>query len=290
MHMKRLFFILALALCFVVTAACGAEDVIDSAVGESVTAPEAGEDAQTPADEPAEAAADTAGEPEGETADSDDSDTDLVLSPDSSSEGSATDAEEADTWKSEETYDFSSWTVAECVEDGWDYEGVLPHITVPCTGADQINADIAGRFTELAEDPLVNVYYECGKGADRILSVVMVQQINDSLSYTAYNLDLVTGQRITGREMLALLGVDENELSNLELAMMGEEFTVMFGTMQGEDEAFYNEQYAATTSPDNAELDRVWIGAQGQLFFAGRIYSMAGAAYYEYALDTGMVF
>ena len=282
--MKRLFFVLALALCFVVTASCGTEDVIDSAVGETTAEPGAAEDAQEPADEASD-------EPGSETEESDDSDTDLALTPDGESEDSATDAEETDGWESDETYDFSSWTVEECVEDGWDFEGVLPHITVPCDGAKEINAAIESEFTELAEDPMVNVYYECGKGANRVLSVVMVRQINDSLGYTVYNLDLVTGQSISGREMLALLGVDENELANLELAIMGEEFTHLFGTAQDQtDEEFYNEQYAATTSPDNAELDRVWVGAQGQLFFAGRIYSLAGAAYYEYALDTGMVF
>ena len=288
--MKRLFFVLALALCFVVTASCGAEDVIDNAVGEAAeetaAEPAAGEDAREPADEAWD-------NPEGEAEESDDSDTDLGLTTDGDSESSATDAEadEAESWEPDETYDFSSWTLEECVEDGWDYEGVLPHITVPCAGAEEINAAIESEFTELAEDPMVNVYYECGKGANRVLSVVMVRQINDSLGYTVYNLDLATGQSISGREMLALLGVDENELANLELAIMGEEFTHLFGTVQDQtDEEFYNGQYDATTSPDNAELDRVWVGAQGQLFFAGRIYSMAGAAYYEYALNTGLVF
>lgn len=287
--MKRMFWVLALALCFCLTAACGAEDIIDNARDETAEEPGA---AQAQLQEE-EAVSEAAAEAEDDADESDDSDTDLTTAPDES-EDSATDtdeAEQADTWEPDETYDFSSWTVEECVEDGWDFEGVLPHITVPCAGADEINAAIESGFTQLAEDPMANVYYECSKGADRVLCVVMICQVESSLEYTVYHLDLATGQRITGQELLALLGVDKSELAGREIAVMSEEFTHLFGTAQDqEDEEYYNEQYALTTAADNTELERVWVGAQGQLYFVGRIYSLTGAESYEYAMDTGMVF
>jgi hypothetical protein len=38
------------------------------------------------------------------------------------------------------------------------------------------------------------------------------------------------------------------------------------------------------------ETNRLWFGANGQLTFAAKIYSMAGAEYYEYPMATGYSF
>ena len=135
------------------------------------------------------------------------------------------------------------------------------------------------------------LHYEYAKGAGRVLSVVMVKKIDDWLEYTPFDLDLATGERLSGAELLALLDVDSAELAQLEQSVMGEEFTHQFGRVQDQtDEEFYNGQYERTTSPDNVELEKLWFAADGQLLFAGRIYGLAGAEYYEYPLSTGLVF
>lgn len=189
--------------------------------------------------------------------------------------------------------DFTALTVDECVEAPQPGEHALPRITLDCPGAEEINAAIDSAFSSVAEDPLCDLRYEAAKGAGgRILSVVMIQGgPNDWTEYTPYNLDLLSGQALTGPELLALLGQDENELRNLQQALLGDEFTRQFGTGEGiADAAFFQGQRDRTTSPDNTQTDRIWFGGDGTLCFAGRIYGLAGAEYYEYPLSTGLVF
>ena len=245
--------LLAVGLCLI--AGCGAEDVLDRLTGGRS---EAALDASPP---------DTVQQ-------ADPSDTDAQ--PDQPAGGQA---------------DLSALPAEQCVEDAIQDPRVLPRITLDCPGAEAINQAIQDQFYQVSEDPLWELHYEYAKGAGRVLSVVMVKKANDWMEYTPYNLDLVTGQALSGSELLALLGVDENELANLEQAVLGEEFTHQFGDMKAQtDQEFYDGQYGRTVSADNTELDRLWFAGDGQLCFAGRIYGLAGAEYYEYPLSTGLVF
>lgn len=266
--MKKSAFILLLALALWALAACGAGTA---------------QDADSPTDGSAAETAPAAA-PEGE-----DSGTDLILPGDPGYEDdSPTDAGDG----AGET-DWTALAPEDCVEDLAPFTGMVPRIVLDCPGAEQINAQIEQTFAPLADDPeCEGVYYLCGKGAGRVLSVVMVQKgPNDTIFYTPYNLDLVTGQALDGAGLLALLEVDADQLANLEQAVLGEEFTHQFGDVQEEtDPAFYDEQYQRTTAPENAELERIWLAGDGQLTFVGRIYGLAGAECYEYALGTGMIF
>ena len=72
---------------------------------------------------------------------------------------------------------------------------------------------------------------------------------------------------------------------------MGEEFEYQYGAESlGENADFYNEQYAMTVSPDNAEYNRLWLDGEGELNFVAKIYSLAGAEFYEYPMGTGYYF
>ena len=114
--------------------------------------------------------------------------------------------------------------------------------------------------------------------------------MNDVVVYGVYNLDLASGLALSGAELLEKLDVDPAYLVQLEQALLGEEFTYLYGQFDTGDDEFYTGQYDRTTDPANAETDRIWIGQDGQLQFIGRIYSMAGAEYYEYPLATGLFF
>lgn len=260
--MKKTVSILLLALCLCLAQACAA--------GGPAAAPTA------------------APETEGDSV-VEDSGTDVIMPPD----GVYTEESATDTAVEEPAEGFASLAAEDCIEDALPREGVLPRITLDCDGARQINQQLEEKFIPISEDPICEqLYYMYSKGADRVLSIVMEEHWpNDCVYYTAYNLDLETGQALTGPELLALLGVDEAELRNLEQALMGREFTNMYGDMQADiDPDFYDGQYERTTSPDNTETDQLWISGDGQLCFAGRIYSMAGAEYYEYQIGTGWVF
>lgn len=258
--MRRVISLLALVLCLCLTAACGAEDVLSEMTGgrSDTVLDDSGTDSSEP----------------------------VVLPGEDIESDSATDAQDQDAGS-----DFTALSADQCVTDALADPRVLPRITVDCPGADQINQAIQDEFYQVSEDPMWELHYEYAKGAGRVLSVVMVKKANDWMEYTPYNLDLATGQALSGAELLALLQVDENELANLEQAVLGEEFTHQFGGMKEQtDQTFYDGQYARTTSPDNAELDRLWFAGDGQLCFAGRVYGLAGAEYYEYPLSTGLVF
>ena len=214
------------------------------------------------------------------------SDTDIDLVDPLPEDDSGTDTQPA-------AQDFTGLPLEQCVADAWPYDGVLAHITLDCPGAEAINAAIDEAFTELADDPMWDVHYEVYKGAGRVLSVLMVQSgPNDVAYYPPYSLDLATGQALTGQELLDLLEVDAGELAELELTVMGEEFDRLNAGARDsmEDTKFYDGQRDATIDPDNADTERVWIGEGDQLYFAGRIYALAGAGYYEHALSTGLTF
>lgn len=187
--------------------------------------------------------------------------------------------------------DYEDLAAEDCVTDAWpDAPGVMPRLTLDCPGAAEINEKVLADFSQAARDGESDVYYEVYRNG-RILSLLMVDytHVNDLVLYAPYNLDLTTGLTITGPELLALVGQDEAELAQLETAVMGEEFTHQFGLGEDGDE-FYRQQYARTTAIANADTERVWLGALGQLWFVGRIYPLAGAECYEYALGSGLFF
>ena len=104
-------------------------------------------------------------------------------------------------------------------------------------------------------------------------------------------LDLSTGEAISGAELLAFLGLSSGDLADTELRIMGEEFEYQYGAeSMGENAAFYDEQYSLTVSPDNTELGRLWLDSEGELNFVAKIYSLAGAEFYEYPMGTGYYF
>lgn len=267
--------VLLLALCLCVTAACAADGTPQQEpTSEPLPSAEATETAEAP-EQTEQPAADDSGTDlvmPGEEGFVDDSGTDIPTPPD---EG------------------WTGLTAEECVEDALPEAGVLPRIILECEGAQTINEQLESQFAPLAEDPeCEGMHYECYKGAERVLSLLMtVYGPNDTVFYTPFNLDLTTGQALSGGELLQLLDVDADKLSNLEQAVMGEEFTHQFGTLKDQmDEDFYNEQYIRTTDPENVETERLWLGGDGQLYFVGRIYSMAGAEFYEYILGTTLYF
>lgn len=187
--------------------------------------------------------------------------------------------------------DLAALSLDELVADAEGSNGCLPYITANCDGAAYINDDIDGSFRHLLDEDYANVYYDANKN-DRILSILIAENYDGGNSYyTPYNLDLVTGQYLTGGELLSLINIDADTVRSAELAVMSEEFEHMFGTEPTDDMAvFYQEQRNNTLSDANVELERLWLGYGGELYFTARIYSLAGAEFYEYPMSTGLFF
>ena len=244
-------------------------------------------------------ASDTEEEPAADGAPAAEADPDTADDRDDEAPASATDAQtempDAPEIETVET-DFSTLSAADCIADREDVtNGRLPIITLSCPGADAINDDIDGRFGYLVGEDYCRLNYECYKGAEgRFLSLLVSESYDDDwISYTPYVLDVVRGEWIGGEELLSHLNIASADVEEEELTVLSEEFEHMYGdgSMFGEDgAAFFEEQRDRTTSADNADTSRVWLGDQGRLMFIGRLYGMAGAEYYEYPFATGYSF
>lgn len=187
--------------------------------------------------------------------------------------------------------DFVTLSVEECVADADGAAGQLPRIVLDCPGADAINEDIEGAFRYLVDADYCTLYYTASKTGP-VLSLMIAQLYDGEASYyTPYMLDLSTGERMTGTELLGLMELSEDVVVNAELRIMGDEFEYQHGAQsQGEAADFYYEQYYRTVSSDNAELGRLWLDDEGELNFVAKIYSLAGAEFYEYPMGTGFYY
>ena len=274
--MKKILTVIALLLCLGLLAGCGAEAVLHDIAEHLVN------------DRADEAPADGAGTPATDGAGATASDAEEGSEAPASGSDAGDQVPQSQLPEEGSPVDFTSLSVAECVTDADGAEGQLPRIVLDCPGADYINDDIEGTFRYLVGADYCTLYYTASKNGP-ILSLMIAQLYDGEASYyNPYMLDLSTGERLTGSELLDRMGLDAGDVADAELRIMGEEFEYQYGAeSQGENADFYQEQYAFTTSPDNAELNRVWLDDEGELNFVAKIYSLAGAEFCEYPMGTG---
>lgn len=278
--MKKILTVIALLLCLGLLAGCGAQAVLHDIAEHLVnnrtdeSQPYATEPPAADGAGPAATASDAAEEPAVEEPASESDAGEQIPQSQLPEEGSPV--------------DFTSLSLAECVADADGAEGQLPRIVLDCPGAEYINDDIEGTFRYLVGADYCTLYYTASKNGP-ILSVMIAQLYDgDASYYNPYMLDLSTGEVMDGAELLSLLGLSADELAETELRIMGDEFEYEFGAEElSEAPDFYREQYANTVSTDNVELDRIWLDDEGELNFVAKIYSLAGAEFYEYPMTTG---
>ena len=306
--MKKIAVLRSLLLCLALLASCGVQQIMGDIAGkladaneENETAqvqpqaqenasPAAAGEAQTAPGSAQEAPAETGGanasspadsQPAGDEAWEVDNEGELV---DESVLGPGP-VQAADPEPQSDPFDFTAMSADECVtmSDG------LPHITLDCEGARSINEEIESLFRSLVGTDSCSLSIEYYKNAGRILSLLVGQLHADGSAYfTPFNLDLATGQRLSGDGLLAILGADPTGLADAEIQLLGEEFEYEFGGMQEENPALYEEQYQRTISPDNVDTQRIWLGDGGRLNFVGKIFSMYDTEYIEFPMDSGL--
>lgn len=294
--MKKTVSVLALLMCLMLLAGCGAQAFLHDVAGQLHDA-NAAQDAEN--DALHEDASDT-------DAEYDDADYEEAIEGDplagghaegreangeSYEDASLTDAEPASPAEAaaEEVPEagYAALALEECVTDAEGSGGKLPRITVDCTGAAYINDDIQGSFGYLVDADYCTLAYTASKDGD-ILSILIVQQYDDEAAYfTPYLLDLASGEHIGGGELLSRMGVSAAEIAAAELRLMGQEFEHLYGTVGGDDtDEYKQEQYERTVSEENADTDRLWL-EDGELYFVAKIYSLAGAEFMEYPMSAG---
>ncbi len=271
--MKRLLTVILALFCLLALTACAGQAVLDDI-------------ARQVAEDGAEPATDTdAGQPEAAPA----AEQEPEEASDTDAEAPAETPGEAPALPEEPSHGgFETLSAAECVADN---DG-LPLITLDCPGAAEINDEIESGFRYLTYTDYAHVRYEVFKSdSTSVLSIVLIEDYEtDSRYYTPFNLDLVTGERMDGEALLRFLGLDTEDVTEAELTVMGTEFEQTYGSMAEDARDFWQDQYDRTVSPDNAETERLWLGDGGVLYFAAKIYSLAGAEYYESPMAMGYAF
>ena len=286
--MKKLIAVIAILLCLCLLNGCGTQaflhDVAEHLVNanadaESDAAPDTPSDAEAPSTD-------------GETGNSEPvSDSDAALTVDPVEETAAEEAMPGVPEEASAGTDFTALSLSDCVTDADGSAGKLPRITLDCPGAAAINEDIEGTFRYLVDADYCTLYYNATKNGS-VLSILIAQLYDgDASYYTPYLLDLSTGERMSGYDLLGRMGLSGDDISAAELRIMGDEFEYQFGTFsEGDSAAFYEEQRERTVSADNADLNRLWLSEWGELQFVAKIFSMAGTEFMEYPMGTGYYF
>ncbi len=106
---------------------------------------------------------------------------------------------------------------------------------------------------------------------------------SDIVEYHTYNLNVATGARATGADLIAALGLDEDGFTAAAQQAASDKFEALYSGMEGDE--FYKEQYDKTMSADAFGLTMpMYLDGSGRLCVVARIYALAGAAYYDYPL------
>jgi len=104
-----------------------------------------------------------------------------------------------------------------------------------------------------------------------------------SVSYKVVSLNADTGFEATRSELMQYTGVSEGDFASLAAQAAGNKFTELYG--QPGDEAM-TQAYNNTVALSNFSNTEVFINGSGRLSFAAKIYSVAGAAWYEYIISV----
>ena len=294
--MKKLIPLAALLLCLLLLASCSPLDTLSDVASQITDKTEKTEEADSGQTAAVSDTLPPAQSEDGEEDSEEDSEPFEQASPAEPEDlpASQTDSEEYEPQSElpveEVSQDYTDLSAEDCVADAEGTDGKLPYITLDCEGARSINEDIEGTFRYLVDEDYCTLYYDCHK-TGRVLSILVAQLYDgDASYYTPYNLDLLTGQQLSGGELLDLLGADREEVALAELEVMANEYEYRYADASlGDGQEFYQEQFDRTVSPDNADTGRLWL-EDGRLMFVAKIYSLAGAEFYEYPMDTGLSF
>ncbi len=174
----------------------------------------------------------------------------------------------------------------------------VPTINLP--GAEAVNAQIwqdmyettlggdAGIESRQGNGGFIvrNMFYRWAVNGD-VLSVWATAEldVNDIVEYFVYNVSYPDGAQLSDDELLARAGMDPDQFRELSRLALTSKFNALYGGLQDPDlVSFKEDQLAQTQSDENVQTVQPFLDDNGAMCVIGRIYSMAGAEYYCYAL------
>lgn len=132
---------------------------------------------------------------------------------------------------------------------------------------------------------LMNISYQAWLENNNLTLILALDYDADSAYYTVYRLCVNSGALLTNEDMAAQLGIGDAEYSGFVRNAMEAHFASMYsGAKEAVGEEFYLAQLENTVSDDNVQAAELYFDADGTPMLHCRIYSLAGASWYEYLI------
>ncbi|MBQ4369474.1 MAG: hypothetical protein II784_00580 [Oscillospiraceae bacterium] len=125
--------------------------------------------------------------------------------------------------------------------------------------------------------------------ADDMLSIIITAEpyYYEFPEYEVYNISISQGRMLSDEEFLAVCCIEYDEFLSGVKDILGSyycrSYEVFKDYADGNDDqmAFYKEQLMKTIDEENVKLAHPYINESGELMIVGRVYSLAGADYYN---------
>lgn len=135
-------------------------------------------------------------------------------------------------------------------------------------------------FKKDVEDvTLLGMTYEVGKQGDVVTITIRQMFDYDQDTYTVEYYSASSGKKLSATDVYSAFGMSEDQGRTTLLQALANCWTKMYSYS---NDPFYLQQEEKTLADENLSKIYPLISANGDLQFVGRIYSMAGADYYEY--------
>lgn len=178
------------------------------------------------------------------------------------------------------------------------YSYAVPAFNLDSADASAMNEEIeqiCGTVIKEMKDAEANKYslmytsvsYEAYQNGDIVSLLLILNTDIEVVEYHALNLNVVTGERASGAEMVRYAGMTEDQFVEAAQTATEDKFMELYDGLQDQVD-YFDEQYAKTMSADVFSLAApMYLNGEGKICIIARIYALAGASYYDHLLTLG---
>lgn len=174
-----------------------------------------------------------------------------------------------------------------------------PYINIKSSEIEEINKEIDRYYDFMSEGggPVADQDYKFYLN-DNILSVVIIMYTpSPTISYKVYNIDIYEGKELSNLDILRKKNITKTDFIEKLKDVCSKKFIKIYGTReewiktqdgnQEENYHLFDEQYKNTIANKNCTINTMmFLGDKGKLNVIPLIYSLAGADYYYYIVET----
>lgn len=191
--------------------------------------------------------------------------------------------------------DSGSGTYVDGVGNEMTYTYAVPAFNVDSPDASDMNEElelVAGTAIAEMKEAEENAYslmytsvsYEAYQNGDIVSLLLILNTDIEVVEYAVFNLNVVTGERASGAEMVMYAGMTEDAFVEAAQNATEAKFMELYDGLQDQVD-YFDEQYAKTMSADVFSLSApMYLNGEGKVCIIARIYALAGASYYDHVL------